>query len=196
MSKQFPPEKDSGIYDQARTLGADHLSFRLGFFSKEHFSLLSPGWAQILGQESFFRALEYCARRMGKGRVSGEMIAGLEPVGDSLRAVDYLVRIGALPLLSIFRHVQGAAMEHFPAPDLQNMLVIFRQVYESCRTRNLPIGMVPNLHLSMLLHPEDTLYLAPDSADAHTYSRWILTMKQVMRPYFLRRMRRQSTSQA
>ena len=55
--------------------------------------------------------------------------------------------------------------------------------------------MAPNIHVSVLLHPEDTLYLAPDSVEGESYLRWIHTMKQVMRPYFLRRMRKHKPPQ-
>ena len=82
------------------------------------------------------------------------------------------------------------AKEDFIAPRYEEMLRVFRRVYEVCKEHNLPIGMAPNIYPSVLPHPEDTLYLAPDSVEGEAYKGWIHTMKQVMRPYYLRRMRK------
>jgi uncharacterized radical SAM superfamily protein len=186
----FPPEADLELYYQARALGADHVSFSLEFFNRDYFDRFARGRSKAVDQKSYFRALEYCARAFGKGRVSGEIIAGIEPIGDSLRAVDYFAGIGVLPLVRIFRPLPGTNLEKYPPPRFAEMVRVFRRVYEACSAHNLPVGMMPNIHLSVLPQPEDTLYLAPDSPDSRTYRSWVLTMKQVMRPYFLRRMRK------
>ncbi|MBZ5497122.1 MAG: hypothetical protein LAP85_12020 [Acidobacteriia bacterium] len=187
---QFPPEADLRLYDQARSLGVDHFSFCMEFFNKDYLERLAPGKSAALGREHFLQAIEYSVRIMGKGRVSGEIIAGIEPIEDTLRAIDYLTGVGALPLVSIFRPLQGTEMESEAPPNPAEMIGVFRHVYEACRSTNLPIGLAPNVNLSVLPHPEDTLYLASDSLDGRAYQRWIFTMKQVMRPYFLRRMRK------
>ncbi len=187
---QFPPEDDLKLYDMARALGVDHLSFCFEFFNQDYFDRFTPGKSVTFGRDCFVNALRHGARLLGKGRVSGEIIAGVEPVEDSMRAVEFLVGEGTLPLVCIFRPMQGTDMESFPPPAFADMVRVFRHVYEVCRAHNLPIGMIPNINLSTLPHPEDTLYLAPNSLDGRTYQRWISTMKQVMRPYFMRRMRR------
>jgi hypothetical protein len=189
---QFPPESDLGLYDQAQALGVDHLSFCLDFFNRDYFQRFAPGKSKAIGQECFFRALVYCVQKLRKGTVSGEIIAGIEPIEDSLHAIDYLVSVGAIPLVSIFRPLQNTEMQDFPPPSAQGMLQVFRHVYQACRVHNLPIGLAPNIHLSVLPPPEDTIYLASDSQDGRTYQNWILSMRQVMRPYFYRRMRKQT----
>lgn len=171
-------------------MGADHVGFCMEFFNKDYFDRLALSRSKAIGEESYLRALEYCAHALGKGRVSGEIIAGIEPIKDSLHAVDYFAGIGALPLVCISRPLPKTDLEAFPPPQFAEMVRVFRHVYEACRAHNLLIGMAPNIHLSVLPHPEDTLYLAPDSPDDRTYQSWVFTMKQVMRPYFLRRMRK------
>jgi uncharacterized radical SAM superfamily protein len=192
---QFPAEPDFTLYDRARALGVDHFSFSLEFFNREYHQRLSPGKSSALKRESVLQAIEHCARTCGKGRVSVDMIAGIEPVEDTMRAVDYITGIGALPLVHIFRPPLGTEMEDCAAPDPAEMLRVFRHVYECCRSHSLPLGLLPNLHVSTLPHPLDTLYLAPDMEDSRSYRRWILTMKEMMRPYFLRRMRKHTPPQ-
>ena len=194
VGMQFPPESDLTLYDQARALGVDHLSFCLDFYNRDYFHRFAPGKSKAIGQEGFFRALEYSVQHMRKGTVSGELIAGIEPIEDSLRGVDYLAAAGATPLVSIFRPLQQTQMQDFASPGAADMLRVFRHVYEACRTHNLPIGLAPNFHLSVLPLPEDTIYLAADSQDGRTYQNWILSMQEVMRPYFRSRMRKQPGS--
>jgi hypothetical protein len=193
---QFPPEADLRTYDEARALGVDHISFCKEFFNQDYCNLFHTDLSAAPDRESLIKALEHCARVLGKGRVFGKIVAGVEPIEDTLHAIDYFAEIGALPLVSIFRPMPGMdKKEDCAAPRYEEMLRVFRRVYEVCRGHNLPIGMAPNIHVSGLLHPEDTLYLAPDSAEGEAYLCWIHTMKQVMRPYFLRRMRKHKPPQ-
>ncbi len=186
---QFTPEQDLTLYDQILKLGADHLSFCFEFYNLEYFRRYLPGKARVLGREAFFKAMEYCARKKGKGRVSGEIIAGVEPIEDTFRAIEYIVRVGAFPMVCIFRPLTGADMENYPPPAFSDMVRVFRHVYETARVHNLPIGIAPNINVSLSLQPEDTFYLAQGSAADRVYQRWIGALKHIMRPYFTRRMR-------
>jgi hypothetical protein len=189
VGMQFPPEADLELYDQARSLGVDHISFTFENCNREGFDRIAAGKH---GRESLCKALEHCARGMGKGRVSGEIVAGIEPLEDTLRAIDYIAGVGALPLVGVFRPLRGTPAENHAPPGFSTVIGVFRHVYQACRSNNLPLGMAPNIRLSVLPHPEDTLYLASDSQDVRSYQSWIFSVKQVMRPYFLRRMRKQA----
>jgi biotin synthase-related radical SAM superfamily protein len=186
---QFAPEHDLKLYDRILSLGADHLSFCFEFYNVDYFRRYLPGKSEIMGRETFFKAMEYCARKMGKGRVSGEIIAGVEPIEDTFRAIEYIVRVGAFPMVCIFRPLTGADMENYPPPTFSDMVRVFRHVYETCRVHNLPIGIAPNVNVSLSLQPEDTFYLAHGSAADQIYLRWIGALRHIMRPYFARRMR-------
>ena len=129
---------------------------------------------------------------MGKGMVSGEIIAGVEPVVDTMRAIDYIVRVGAFPFVCIFRPLAGGEMQGYPPPDPSDMARVFRHVYETCRKYNLPVGIAPNINASLSLQPEDTFYLAPGEIADKMYLSWIDAMRHLKRPYYSRRMRPQA----
>jgi hypothetical protein len=61
--------------------------------------------------ERDFAEYPVCARRMPPGAVSGEIIAGLEPIEGTLAAIDRITALGAFPTVSIFRPTVGSAME-------------------------------------------------------------------------------------
>ena len=193
---QFPAEAELRLYDQARALGADHVSFPIDLFNQEYAERFGPDGCRAHRQELTMRALEYCARALGKGRVSAEIVAGVEPIEDTLKAIEYFARTGALPMVFILRPMEGTQLQDLRPPRPEDMLVVFRHVYETCRSHNLPLGLLPNINLSTLPHPVDTLYLAWDSSDGQSYQRWIMSMKQVMQPYFQRRMRKRGPPQS
>jgi hypothetical protein len=186
---QFIPEKDLSLYDEAIALGVDHFSFCFEFYNPDYFCRFLPGKTEVLGMERFLKAMEYCSRRMGKGRVSGEIIAGVEPIEDTLRAIDYIISVGAFPFVCIFRPLAGADMQDYPPPQYVDMLRVFRHLYETCRAQKLPVGIAPNINVSLSLQPDDTFYLASGSFSDRVYQMWVGTLKHLMRPYFSRRMK-------
>ncbi len=149
------------VYDRLRDLGTDHFSFCYEFHNKEYFDRYLPGKAVTVGQQSFFRGLEYCQSRMPKGACSGEIIAGVEPIEDTLRAIDYITSVGAFPTVCIFRPVIGSDMEEYPSPDTDEMIEVMRQMYLSCRRAGIPIGIAPNIEVSLIVNPDDARYLVP-----------------------------------
>ena len=186
---QFAPEQDLGLYDRAIRLGVEHFSFCFELYNMEYFRQFLPGKTSVLGREVFFRAMEHCSRKLGKGRVSGEIIAGIEPVPDTFRAIEYIVRAGAFPFVCIFRPLAGSEMENYPPPAYKDMLRVFRHVYETCRNHNLPVGIAPNINVSLSLQPDDTFYLASMTPADRFYQGWMAILKKLMKPYFSRRMR-------
>ena len=60
--------------------------------------------------------MEYTAKKLGRGRVSGEIIAGLEPIEATKRGIDRIVAAGAFPTVCIFRPTTGSELESAPPP--------------------------------------------------------------------------------
>jgi hypothetical protein len=181
---QLIPTLDFWKYDRLIDLGTDHFSFCYEFHNAEYFARLLPGKQKFVGQETFFRALEYTATKLGKGRCSGEIIAGVEPLEDTLRAIDYITGVGAFPTVCIFRPTIGSDMEHWPSPPYQEMLMVFRHVYEACRKNNIPMDVTPNIEVSLIVQPGDTRYLAPRNWGTRWYSLKMGIVRQLARPYF------------
>lgn len=188
-----PPAKDDGLwqYDWLRDLGADHFSFCYEFHTPEVFAELLPGKAETVGQGAFFRAMEYCQARMPKGACSGEIIAGIEPIEATLKAIDYITGVGAFPTVCIFRPVVGSDMEHYPSPRYEDMLLVMRHMYRACRRAGIPIGVAPNIEVSLIVNPDDAQYLVPRTAAFHLDRLWLRFVKLMAQPHFRRAMRAQ-----
>ena len=95
------------------------------------------------------------SQKLGRGRVSGEIIAGLEPIEATKRGIDRIVAAGAFPTVCIFRPTVGSELETRAAP-------VTRRNEESLRAplggvpqrRGCPIGVLP-IEVSLVVQPEE-----------------------------------------
>lgn len=181
---QAIPTKDLWKYDWLFDCGCDHISFCYELHNPDYFARYLPGKLKFLGQDTFFRAMEYCCGKLGKGRVSGEIIAGIEPVEDTLKAIDYITGIGAFPTVCIFRPVKGTEMEDWPSPPFDDMVTVFRHVYESCMRNGVPIGLAPNIEVSLVVQPTDAEYLVRPSLRYYLYKMKLALLKTLAGPLF------------
>lgn len=186
---QLTPERDFSRYDRLIDLGVDHLSFCVELFDPDWFAAICPGKARVLGQKIFFDALEHCAARMPKGAVSGEIIAGIEPIEQTLKAIDYIASMGAFPTVCIFRPTVGSDMEAWPPPRYEDMRLVMEHTYDACRRNWLPIGAAPNIEVSLVVNPDDAALLALRTNGFYAYEAWRRFVKLAARPLFAWRMR-------
>jgi sodium-dependent dicarboxylate transporter 2/3/5 len=169
-------------YDSLIEAGTDHFSFCYEFEDPEVFARLCPGKAKSVGQQAFFDAMEYTSHKLGKGRVSGEIIAGVEPIDATKRGVDRIVNAGAFPTVCIFRPTIGSEMEDAPPPDPEAMKEVFAYVYESCKRAAIPIGVLP-IEVSLVVQPEEAEALTEPSASTTLYRMRNHLLRQIAKPY-------------
>jgi len=181
---QLAPEKRLEQYDRLIDAGVDHLSFCIEFRDPKWFADICPGKDRMLGQSLFWDALEHCTRRMPKGSVSGEIIAGLEPIESTLQAIEDITALGAFPTVCIFRPTIGSDMESWPPPRYDDMRTVMAAVYEACRRHRLPIGAAPNIEVSLVVNPDDAALLAERNAAFYRYEVWRRAVKLAARPVF------------
>jgi hypothetical protein len=187
---QMTPTRHLWKYGWLKDLGVDHLSFCYEFHDPDTFARLLPGKQKVFGQEAFYRAMEHTARLWGPGRVSGEIIAGIEPEEHTLAAIDHIVSVGAFPTVCIFRPLRGAKMEDAHPPRPEAMRRVFRHLAVACRRAGLPIGLAPNLEVSLVVQPDDALELL-DPRDPRTwiYRAKLRAMRAAAAPMVRRAMR-------
>jgi hypothetical protein len=192
VGAQLAPERDFSRYDRLIARGVDHVSFCLEFLDPGWFAKICPGKERVLGQRIFLESIEYCAKRMPKGAVSGEIIAGVEPIESTLRAIDVIADMGAFPTVCIFRPTVGSDMEDWPSPRYEDMRAVMEHVYQACRRNWIPIGAAPNIEVSLVVNPDETALLARRTAGFYAYEAWRRSIRILARPVFTRRMRKQA----
>jgi hypothetical protein len=176
------PQRQYGEYDALIDAGADHFSFCYEFEDPEWFAKICPGKAETVGQEGFFQAMEYTSKKLGAGRVSGEIIAGVEPIEATKRGIDRIVNAGAFPTVCIFRPTVDSEMENVPSPEPEEMKEVFAYLYQACRRTGLPIGILP-IEVSLVVQPEEAADLVPASLGTRYYATKLAALRALARPY-------------
>ena len=163
---QTPPHPDLCRYDELRAMGVNRVSFCFEIFDRERFKEICPGKHATYGLDAYLDAIRYCATLGPRGPASepwvtnGEIIAGLEAPESSVRAIDWMTSVGAIPTVCVFRPLIGTDMADAPPPDTESLVPIFRRLYESCMEHGLPIGCAPNVHVSLVMLPEECAALS------------------------------------
>jgi hypothetical protein len=186
---QLAPERDFRRYDELVTAGLDHISFCIELLDPRWFERVCPGKARVHGQQLYFDAMAYCVSLLPYGAVSGELIAGLEPIDQTLAAIDRVTAIGAFPTVCIFRPTVGSDMEDWPTPGYAEMRRVMEHMYHACRRALLPIGVAPNIEVSLVVNPDDAALLAEPSIGFYGYEAYRRVLRVAARRTFRRRMR-------
>jgi hypothetical protein len=158
---QTPPHRDLKRYDRLREMGLNRVSFCFEIFDPELFKETCPGKHAEYGLDYYLEAVRYCAALGKKGPkdepwvANGEIIAGLEPPESSIKAIDWITSVGAVPTVCVFRPLVGTDLEKEAPPKTEEMIPVFRRLYEACMEKGLPIGCAPNIHVSLVMLPEE-----------------------------------------
>jgi solute carrier family 13 (sodium-dependent dicarboxylate transporter), member 2/3/5 len=164
---QTPPHRDLSRYDRLRAMGLNRVSFCFEIFDAERFQEVCPGKHAEYGLEFYKEAVRYCAQLGSRGPAhepwvaNGEIIAGLEPPESTIHAIDWITSVGAIPTVCVFRPLVGTDLESAAPPETEQMLPVFRRLYEACMEKGLPIGCAPNVRVSLVMLPEECRSLSP-----------------------------------
>jgi hypothetical protein len=138
---QTPPHRDLSRYDGLREMGVNRVSFCFEIFDRQLFEEICPGKHAEYGLDHYLEAVRYCA--------------GLEPPASSIAAIDWITSVGAIPTVCVFRPLVGTDLADAPPPQTEQMVPVFRRLYEACMEAGLPIGCAPNVHVSLVMLPEE-----------------------------------------
>jgi hypothetical protein len=186
------PRRKFAEYDDLIAAGTDHFSFCYEFEDPAVFARLCPGKAQTLGQAAFFDAMEYTAKKLGAGKVSGEIIAGLESLDATKRGIDRIVDAGAFPTVCIFRPTVGSELQNAPPPRVEEMREVFAYLWQAVKRAGLPVGILPGIQVSLVVQPEEAADLAPATLSSRLYEAKLSALRMLARPYVAWKLRPKS----
>jgi hypothetical protein len=171
---QTPPHHDLRRYDALREMGVNRVSFCFEIFDPCLFKEVCPGKDRQYGLKRYLDAVEYCAKLGKKGPrhepwvTNGEIIVGLEPPESSIQAIDWITSVGAIPTVCVFRPLAGTDYADMPPPQTEPLIPVFRRLYEACMEKGLPVGVAPNIHVSLVLLPDECRSLSDRSFPLQT----------------------------
>ena len=189
---QTPPHRDLTRYDELREMGVNRVSFCFEIFDRARFREICPGKHAEYGLDFYLEAIRYCANLGRRGPrhepwvTNGEIIAGLEPAESSIAAIDWITAVGAIPTVCVFRPLVGTDLADLEPPRTEDLVPVFRRLYEACMEAQLPIGCAPNVHVSLVMLPEECRGLS--DRRYRWQSMKLLAMKRVFAQRFERRL--------
>lgn len=188
---QTPPHRDLKRYDRLRAMGVNRVSFCFEIWDRQLFEEICPGKHAEYGLDHYLEAIRYCAKLADKGPrhepwvTNGEIIAGLEPPESSIEAINWITAQGGIPTVCVFRPLKGTDLEDVPPPKTEDMVPVFRRLYEACMEKGLPIGCAPNVHVSLVMLPEECKSLSTRRFPFQSFK--LKTMAAVFAAQFRRR---------
>ncbi len=186
------PRRKFNEYDDLIAAGTDHFSFCYEFEDPAYFAKFCPGKELTLGQKAFFEAMDYTAKKLGPGKVSGEIIAGLEPLEATKRGIDRIVDAGAFPTVCIFRPTVGSALESAPPPKADEMREVFTHLWKAVQRAGLPVGILPGIQVSLVVQPEEAADLVPPTFSSRLYETKLAALRTFAKPYVAWKLRPKS----
>jgi hypothetical protein len=158
---QFPPLRSLEDYRRVRAAGVNNVSLCFELWDPERFAEVCPGKARRASHAEYREAITRCAQELRFDTTNGEMIAGLEPVESSMRAVDWLTSVGAIPTICVFRPVVGTDYMDRQPPATEDLAPLFAHAWRRVMEHGLPIDIAPGIRVSIVLTPEEWRWLVP-----------------------------------
>jgi hypothetical protein len=97
--------------------------------------------------------------------------------------------VGAFPTVCIFRPTIGAEMERHPSPGYEDMRVVMEYMWDSCRRNGIPVGVAPNIEVSLIVNPDDARYLPRRDMKWRMYELKLGALRQLAKPIFARELK-------
>ncbi len=135
------PPRDVRLLQQLSVV--DEPTFALEVWDPDLFRDVCPGKHAFYGRERFLDAFAECVTRLGRGRVSCNLVAGLEPLDSLLDGCERLARMGVVPQTAAFHPDVGTAYSGKPPPSIDELLeiaVALRDIYRSRGFRPYRLG--------------------------------------------------------
>lgn len=147
--------------DELGSLGVNQLSINLELYGDDAAKRIMPRKAKQ-GRDSYLRFIELAVEKLGPGSVRSLLLAGIEPMEDTVKGVAALAERGCEPVLSPFRPDPKTPMSKAKPPTADEMREIYLRSAEVAARHGMRLGprCIPCMHNTMTF---------PDGSD-HYYS--------------------------
>lgn len=134
------PPSDLADLERLRDAGVRELGLNIELFDHDAMKRFTPGKFRHIGPEGYLKALERAVDLFGPWNTRAILVAGLEPLENTLAGVRKLAAMGVLPILSPFRPLRGAELEHHPAMDVDMAWTVFAKAEAICGKHGIAPG--------------------------------------------------------
>lgn len=130
-----PIEKNSMI--ELRDAGIDSIYINIEVFSDYARSKIIPGKNGQFPRDMYLKALENAIDVFGENQTASWILIGLEETEDTIKGVEALAEVGAIPLPRAFRPLFHSELENNPPPNPEEAKRIYESWYKIIKRYNL-----------------------------------------------------------
>lgn len=135
----LPPREISCVKALCQA-GVSEIAFNIEIFDRTLAARYMPGKGKI-PVERYYSALSEAVKCLGNtGNVRSMLIIGFDPPEKLLEGIKALCEMGVQPMLSVFRPLEGTALERWMPPKTDELLDVFERSAEICRQHGLYLG--------------------------------------------------------
>ena len=116
----------------------DQPTFSIEVWNEALFAKLCPGKNLLYGRNEMLRALEAGVGYLGKGRITCNIVAGLDTLSDVLTGLCSLAEIGVVPTTSVFHPDEGSDLADASPPCteyMEEVALALREIYRKHEMR-------------------------------------------------------------
>jgi hypothetical protein len=140
LSAMVLPPTDTDDLARLRDAGVQEIAINLEIWSPAASAAHIPGKHRLIGRNGYLRALEGAVAVFGARRVRSLVVAGLEPLPETLAAVEALASIGVVPVLSPLRPLQQTALADHAPPAPQWLFDLHEAALAICHRHGTCLG--------------------------------------------------------
>jgi hypothetical protein len=150
------PRKEKGFLGELKNYGVNALAINLEIYNEKIAKELNPQKAAI-SRDFYFDFIERAVEVFGRGKVRSLLIVGLEPLGETLRGVEALARIGCDPVLSPFIPGEKTLLSNITPPSIEDLENVYSASKAIADKYGVKIGprCIPCQH-NTLAFPDDS----------------------------------------
>jgi hypothetical protein len=149
IAVQLQPPTDNRWIDRTYAMGVDALSYSVEIHDPELLRRYCAGRADYVGRDRYYDALAYAATIFPSGTVWSDLIVGLEPPESTIAGIDVLVKMGVLPVLSLFRPLADTQLRDLPPPDTTDVAPVFAHLFNAVRNARINMNWVRDLSFAI-----------------------------------------------
>lgn len=135
----LPCVSETDIEDYVK-LGVTEFGFNIEIFDRQLAKKLMPGKG-FISLEKYEKALRKAVELLGNnGAVRSAFVVGLESMESLLSGVDFVCKLGAAPIFSVFRPIPFTEMENVNPPSNQWLFEAYSRAEKICESYALKLG--------------------------------------------------------
>lgn len=140
ISIMMSPPRDLSLLEELQKAGVSELSVNLEVYNEIYAKEIVPGKFFKIGRKLYKDCFIRAVNIFGIGRVRSLILVGLEPETDTVGGVDYLTKLGVVPVLSAFQPMAGTDMALTPKPGMLQLLSTYNKAREVAESNGLFLG--------------------------------------------------------